>query len=103
MLKEAMKDAHLHSPTLPKVAEVVQASASVEERLASKELCHMGQPSMVNSVTNCEKRLIGSRGGFGYRSINESYDIAIMDSMILAQWICGKKTKKSGKRQRVSY
>ena len=103
LLKEAMKDAHLHSPTLPKVAEVVQASASFEERLASKELCHMGQPSMVNSVTNCEKRLIGSRGGFGYRSINESYDIAIMDSMILAQWICGKKTKKSGKRQRVSY
>lgn len=103
LLKEAMKDAHLHAPTLPKVAEVVQANASFEERLAGRELCHMGQPSMVNSVTNCEKRLIGSRGGFGYRSINESYDIALMDSMILAQWICGKKTKKAGKRQRISY
>ena len=74
-----------------------------EERLAAKELCHMGQPSMVSSVTNCEKRTIGTNGGFGYRSINEAYDIALMDSMILAQWICGQKTKKSAKRQKISY
>ena len=103
LLKDAMKDAHLYQATLPKVAEIVKANATFEERLAEKELCHMGQPSMVCSVTNCEKRAIGSNGGFGYRSINESFDIALMDSMILAQWICGQKTKKSAKRQRVSY
>ena len=103
ILKDAMRDAHLHVPILPKVADVIKANATFEERLASKELCHMGQPSMVCSVTNCEKRTIGTNGGFGYRSINEAYDIALMDSMILAQWICGQKTKKTAKRQRSSY
>lgn len=103
LLKDAMKDAHLYQATLPKVADVVKANATFEERLAAKELCHMGQPSMICSVTNCEKRAIGTNGGFGYRSINEAYDIALMDSMILAQWICGQKTKRSAKRQKISY
>lgn len=103
ILKDAMRDAHLYQATLPKVADVIKANATFEERLAGKELCHMGQPSMIYSVTNCEKRTIGSNGGFGYRSINEAYDIALMDSMILAQWICGQKTKKTAKRQRSSY
>ncbi len=103
LLKEAMRDAKLYGTTLPKVAEVIKANASFEERLAMKQICHMGQPSMVNSVTNCEKRPIGSNGGFGYRSINESYDIALMDSMILAQWMCGTKTKQNVVRQKFSY
>lgn len=103
LLKDAMKDAHLTGASLPKVAEVIKANATFEERLAAKELCHMGQPSLICSVTNCEKRAIGTNGGFGYRSINEAYDIALMDSMILAQWICGQKTKKSVKRQKISY
>ena len=102
LLKDAMRDAHLHGAYLPKVAEVIQANATFEERLAARELCHMNQPALINSVTNCEKRQIGSNGGFGYRSINEAYDISLMDSMIIAQWICGKKTKKSAKRQRSS-
>ena len=103
ILKDAMRDAHLYQTILPKVADVVKANATFEERLAQKELCHMGQPSLTCSVTNCEKRAIGSNGGFGYRAINESYDIALMDSMILAQWICGQKTKKTVKRQKISY
>lgn len=102
LLKDAMRDAHLKTPILPKVADVIKANAVFEERMAAKELCHMGQASMICSVTNCEKRAIGSNGGFGYRSINESFDIAIMDSMILAQWICGQKTRKTAKRQRSS-
>ena len=92
----------MHAPILPRVADVISASASFEQRLASRELCHLGQPSMINSVCNCEKRAVGSNGGWGYRSINELYDIAIMDSMILAQWICGQKTRKAVKRQRSS-
>ena len=103
LLKEAMRDAKLYKATLPKVVEIIKANASFEERLAAKELCHMGQESMVNSVTNCEKRAIGSNGGFGYKTINDAYDIALMDSMILAQWICGQKTKKTVTRQKISY
>ena len=48
----------------------------------------MGQESLAKVVTNCDKRLIGSKGGFGYKSLVESQDIAIMDSMILAAWLC---------------
>ena len=103
LLKDAMRDAHLSGAYLPKVAEVIKANAVFEERMALKEICHMGQPSLTSSVTNCEKRPIGSNGGFGYRSINDGFDIALMDSIVLAQWICGQKTRKSAKRQRVSY
>ena len=103
LLKDAMRDARLYRATLPKVVEIIKANASFEERLAAKELCHMGQPSLADSVTNCEKRQIGSNGGFGYKSINEAYDIALMDSMILAQWMCGQKTKSTVKRQKISY
>lgn len=103
LLKDAMRDARLYRTTLPKVVEIIKANASFEGRLAAKELCHMGQPSLTDSVTNCEKRQIGSNGGFGYKSINEAYDIALMDSMILAQWMCGQKTKQTVKRQKISY
>jgi phage terminase large subunit-like protein len=103
LLKDAMRDARLYRTTLPKVVEIIKANASFEERLAAKELCHKGQPSLTNSVTNCEKRQIGSNGGFGYKSINDAYDIALMDSMILAQWICGQKTKATVTRQKISY
>jgi phage terminase large subunit-like protein len=103
LLKEAMRDAKLYRVTLPKVVEIIKANSSFEERLAAKELCHKGQPSLTNSVTNCEKRQIGSNGGFGYKSINDAYDIALMDSMILAQWVCGQKTKKTVTRQKISY
>ena len=103
ILKDALADVHIRQVVLPKVAEIIKANATFEERLAKKELCHMGQPSMINSVTNCEKRTIGANGGFGYRSINEAYDIALMDSMILAQWICAQKTKATVHRQKISY
>ena len=103
LLADAMKDAHLKRPLLPTVKQIIAANAVFEERLSRKELVHMGQQSLVQSVTNCDKRLIGTNGGFGYKSINDSYDISLMDSMILAQWICGAKTKTVTKRQRVSY
>ena len=103
LLKDAMKDARLLGASLPRVVDVIKSSATFEERLAAKQLCHKNQPSLTASVTNCERRLIGSSGGFGYRSINEAYDIALMDSMVLAQWICGQMTKEKVTRQRVSY
>ena len=61
----------------------------------------MEQPGVTNIITNCEKRLIGSSGGFGYKSIKIGADIAIMDSIILAGW--GIEEFKEKKKQRVSY
>lgn len=102
ILTEAMKDARIHAPILPTVKDVIAAYATFEQRLAAKELCHMGQPSMIQSVTNCEKRTIGSNGGFGYKSINDAVDVSLLDSMVLAQWVCGMKTRKVKRQQRAS-
>lgn len=102
LLTEAMKDAHMHPPVKTSTQDVIAACASFEQRMATKELTHMGQPSLMQSATNCEKRNIGSNGGFGYKSINDSVDVALLDSAILAQWICGQKTKKTPQRQRAS-
>ena len=61
----------------------------------------MKQSAVTQIVSNCEKRAIGSAGGFGYQSILEGADISILDSMILALWICGETKEK--KKQNIAY
>ena len=90
------------TPILPKVSEIIAANALFEQGLFAKEICHMGQESLREVVTNCEKRFIGSNGGFGYKSLIDTNEIAIMDSMILAYWICAT-TKEKKKKQNISY
>ncbi len=89
-------------PILPKVSEIIAANAQFEQGLYAKNICHMGQEPLRDVVTNCEKRFIGTQGGFGYKSLVETNDIAIMDSMILAYWLCAT-TKEKKKRQTISY
>ena len=61
----------------------------------------MGQPSLKQIATNVEKRAIGSNGGFGYKSILEGADVALLDSAILAHWLCFENRNK--KKQKVIY
>lgn len=82
MIKEGHKP-----PIFPKVAEVISSSAMFEQAVVNKWIVHSGQPSLRNVVTNCERRAIGSNGGYGFRSLNDAYDIAIMDSAVLAYWL----------------
>lgn len=101
-LADAMREHHLKpTPCLPTVKEVISANAMFETALTAKEICHMGQPSLVQSVTNCEHRAIGSNGGRGYRSIKDGVDVGLMESMVLAYWACA--TGKTKVKQRVSY
>ena len=103
LLKEELKDAGVRKKlTLPTVAQVIESNAVFVQCLESKSIRHAGQPSLVNVVTNCEKRAIGSNGGFGFKSIKEGAESALMDSMILALWAC-KKAKKEPRKQRISY
>lgn len=67
-------------------AEVVKANAAFEKNLYNKKLLRMDQPALTRVVTNCEKRAIGSRGGFGYKEIFAEDDISLMDAVILAAW-----------------
>lgn len=102
LLANEIKDAGIKiKPVLPTVKEIIVANSSFEQRVFHKELRHMGQPSLQRIASNCEKRAIGSSGGFGYKSIAEDADVSLLDSVILAQWICG--TFKEPKKQRVRY
>lgn len=102
LLKKEMQEAGIRKkPVLPTVREVIAANAAFEQALFGKTLCHKAQPSLVNVVSNCEKRAIGSGGGFGYRSMKDTADISLLDSVILAVWACAEA--KGSKPQRISY
>lgn len=101
ILSNEMKECGLKRPQLPTVKEIITASAMFEQELAAGNITHMNQPSLTQAVSNCEKRAIGSNGGFGYKSIKDGVDISLLDSVILATWKCATAKEKS--KQRVSY
>lgn len=101
ILANEMKDARLKTPLLPTVKEIIVANSTFEQGLFQANITHMGQPSVEQVVGNCEKRSIGSNGGFGYKSMRDDIEIAILDSIILAYWACS--TSKERKKQKVSY
>lgn len=102
ILADAMKEARLKKPEVPTVEQVIKANAVFELALSQATLVHMQQSAVTQIVSNCEKRNIGSNGGFGYRSILEGADVSILDSLILAHWICSE-TKAEKKKQRIAY
>lgn len=101
LLAEAMKRKKLKVPMLPTVKQIIMANSAFSQGIYSKQLCHMGQPSMVQIVSNCEKRAIGTNGGYGFKSILDGAKVELMDSMILAFWHCTEK--KERRKQKISY
>lgn len=101
LLSDEMKDVKLKAPMLPTVKEIIVANAAFEQGICQKNIVHMGQPSLMQSASNCEKRAIGTNGGFGYKSIREDIEIALLDSAIYAYWACSESKEK--KKQKVSY
>lgn len=88
-------------PVIPEVSEVVKAYSGFRQSIDDATICHRGQPSVVQAVSNCEKRLIGKNGAFGFRSLNPDIEVAIVESMALAYWSC--ETTKERKKQRIGY
>lgn len=101
LLSDRMKEAKLKMPMLPTVKQIISANAAFEQGLFRSRICHNNQPSLTQSVSNCEKRAIGSNGGFGYRSIKEGVEVALLDSVALAYWQCAEGREK--KKQKISY
>lgn len=101
ILSDELKDFKIRNVILPTVKEIVVANSLWEQSIYQKTLCHANQPSLTKVVTNCEKRNIGSNGGFGYRSHFADVDICLMDSAMLAHWVCS--IAKPKKKQKVSY
>lgn len=94
LLAEDLKAAKVQKPYFPTVKEVISGNAFFEAQVFAENLCHMGQPALAQIVTNCEHRSIGSNGGFGYKSILDGADIALLDSVILATWAAERWAEK---------
>lgn len=101
VLEDSMKKEHLKAPLLPKVAQIIKAYSLFEQGVSQGTIVHMQQSAAEQVITNCEKRAIGSHGGWGYKSQLKDADISILDSMVLAHWICAES--KESKQQNVWY
>ena len=102
MLYEAMSKAHMRPlPLLMKYGDVTSASALFEQSLTQGTVIHMEQPALTQAVTNCEHRAIGGGGGFGYRSQMKEADISLLESVVIAHWICRESREK--RKQTFSY
>lgn len=99
-LNQLIKDIGLRA-ILPTVKEMIVAYSKFEQAIFNASIYHCEQPSLEQSVTNCEKRAIGTSGGFGYRSLRADIDVALLDSAVLAHWACVELKEK--KVQRVMY
>lgn len=101
ILAKEMKDFGLKEPILPTVKEIIVANSLWEQGVYQQSICHNDQPSLTQVVTNCNKRNIGSNGGFGYASQFDDMDIGLMDSALLAHWACNEFKPK--KKQKIRY
>ena len=101
LLNESMKQAKLKAAVIPTVAQFIEANTLLDQGLAAGTLIHMKQPSLRQIVSNCERRNIGVNGGYGFKSQLEGADIALLDSVILANWLC--VTDKGEHKQKVRY
>ena len=97
--KRESKEQKLKGINAATVKEVIQASSDFETAIANKTLCHSGQPGLRQSVTNCQHRAIGSGGGYGYKTLDDDIEVALMESAVLAIHACANA--KEAKRQRV--
>ena len=102
ILEDAMTEAGLKNLKVPTVEQVIKANAVFELALSDGTVTHMQQSAVTQIVSNCEKRAIGSGGGFGYQSALDGADVSILDSLILAHWICSE-TKAEKKKQSIAY
>lgn len=102
ILLDAMKDAKLKKPEAITVSQVIKANSLFDIAMEKGTFVHMQQSAVTQVVTNCERRKIGANGGLGYQSTLDGADIALLDSMILAHWICAE-TKAVKKKQQANY
>ena len=103
MLVEALKQNGVKEKAIliPTSAEAITAYATFRQAISEESIRHAGQPSVTQAISNCEKRLIGSNGAFGFRSMRDEVDISIVESLAFACWIC--MTTKEKRRQKIGY
>lgn len=101
ILVDELKKQKIRNVVLPTVKQIKKANAAFEKAIFDQRLCHMEQPSLTKVVTNCEKRVIGSDGGFGYKAVSAEDDISLLDSVMLACWATEEYPTR--KKQKIVY
>lgn len=101
VLTAEMVKAGFKAPVLPAVKDVIASASMFEQLIDAGKLVHMDQPGLADVISNCDHRAIGSGGGYGYKSLSDKYDITIMESAVLAIWLCS--TAKIKAAQNISY
>ena len=99
---DTMKEAGLKRPKTVTVPQVIKANSVFDMAMEQGSFQHMHQSAVTQVISNCERRKIGSSGGLGYQSTLDGADIVLLDSMILAHWICSEKKQKK-KKQNIDY
>ena len=102
VLMDALKQMRIKHVEAVNVSQVIKANSVFDMAMEQGSFQHMHQSAVTQVVTNCERRKIGANGGLGYQSSLEGADIALLDAMILAHWICSE-TKAEKKKQHVDY
>lgn len=101
ILAKEMRAANIKKPVFPGGSDFMLANSQFEQSVFNDGLCHMPQPTLDEAVTNCEKKKYGNRGAFIYVPNVETIDITIMESAVLAHWLC--LNTKEHKGQTVGY
>lgn len=102
VLMDAAKEAGIKRLESANVQQIIKANSIFDMAMEQGTFQHMHQSAVVQVVSNCERRKIGANGGLGYKSSLDGADIALLESMILAHWICSE-TKAEKKKQHISY
>ena len=102
ILEAAINEEKMKCKTLiPASGDAVTACAGFRQSIDDGTIQHSGQPSVTRAVSNCEKRMIGNNGAFMFRSIKEGVEVAIVESLALAYWLCA--TAKPKRIQKIGY
>lgn len=98
-LEEELTKEKVRDILLVSVEEFKKANEVFRKGIIDESFYHNNQPSLNNIATNVDKRPIGNKGGFGYKSIKSDADIALLDSAILAYWASTEFKEKKRTRQ----
>jgi hypothetical protein len=102
VLLDACKSLKLKKPEAITVQQFIKANSLFDMAMEQGTFLHMQQSAVMQVVSNTERRKIGANGGLGYRSMMDGADISLLDSMIIAHWLCAE-TKAEKKKQQAYY
>lgn len=101
LLMDLLKDKKMKAPTVPTVQEIINANARFENAIFNDGIRHIDQDALRQAISNCKHRDIGSKGGFGYETLDDAYEVSLIESVSLAFWACSEAKPK--RKQTINY